>query len=116
MSFPKVRPIKTPEELRSLALAAEADDHTVLGPTHVTTKDGEIVGYIGTVPFTTFWAHSEKCSPRDSLYLLELLEVLHASQGIKRVLSHCSEHSDFYPQMERLGYKHLPTHLFYKEL
>lgn len=104
-----VRPLSSKEDAQKLILLAREDEHTVLFPTHLVTKHGEIVGYgsINAMPMVNVWLHSHKVKARDSLHLLNIAENIAANAGLKQFVMPCSQHSPFFPHMEKLGFKRL---------
>jgi len=72
MSYPSIIPIRTKEDLSKVIAAAKDDNHTPLFPTHGVVKEGSIIGAFSAfaVPFAWYWASTEKCTPRDSAFLL----------------------------------------------
>jgi hypothetical protein len=86
--------------------AAQADNHTVLFPTHVVEKDGTVAGYasICNTPILHVWLDSRRISPRDSLMLWKRGEQIVKTKGYGSVILPCANTSPFYPLMERQGY------------
>lgn len=104
-----VRPLSSQEDVKKLLDLAREDEHTVLFPTHLVTKHGEIVGYgsINAMPMVNVWLHSRKVKARDSLHLLNIAENIAANTGLKSFVMPCSQHSPFHPHMEKLGFNRL---------
>ena len=96
----------TPDDVLPLELAAASDHHTVIVPTHVVKRDGEIIGYgsIGTVPMLNVWVHSTKVNKFESLRLLREAEAIAKAQGAAYVIMPVSEESPFRPYVARMGY------------
>ena len=108
--FPIVRPVMSQADLENLQLAAAADNHPLLYPSHIAEKDGQIIGYGGIVPnvaMVNVWIDSRKAQARDSVYCLNVVENLAFATGAKRIVMPCSEQSPFFPYMERFGYRRL---------
>jgi hypothetical protein len=103
---PWLRPLAGPADLERLAAAARADNHIVVGPSHVIDRGGEVVGYasLGVVPMLHTWVATGKVGPRESLGLLNCGEMLLANLGHRHVILPCAETSPFWPHIERLGY------------
>ena len=108
--YPSLRRLRTPEQLAALQAAAASDNHAVVHPTHVITRNGEVVGYasiLAPVALVNVWLHSQKVHARDSLHLLKVGETLAAETGASAVLFPCSVDSPFIGHMERLGFERL---------
>lgn len=121
-----LRPAQSPEEgqhqaavMEELAAAAAADQHVVLGPTHVVLKGGRVVGYasVAGMPTMHVWMDRQHTNALDSVRMLEHVEVAMRERGIRHVLLPCAEESPFTPHLERLGFRRLgPTVLYIKEV
>lgn len=100
-------PIRDNETVKRLFEAARADDHMVIAPTHVMLRGTEIIGYLslGAMPVVQSWFDSKTGHVLDSLKMIEMGEVVMASQGVTAYQVAVSESSPFAPHMERLGYK-----------
>lgn len=107
--FPRLKPISSREELEALERAAAADNHSVLAPTHLVVRGGDIVGYasIGGIPILNVWVDSQRVKARESAYLLNAAENVAAATGVRRILLPCSQESPFHPLIEKLGYTRL---------
>ena len=104
--LPIVRPIRDAAELEELRQAAEADDHRVIGATHIVRKHGRVVGYgsLGGFPVLNCWLDSVRVNARDTLHVLSVAEALLASAGHSHVLLPCDPGSPLKPYVERLGF------------
>ena len=114
----RIRRIR-PEEVQPLIDEAAKDNHGVFRPTHVATKNGEVVGYlsIGSVPLVYTWMHTQKVTPRDSVNALVFVEDVLKHVGADCVCMPCWENSPYYPYMEEFGYlKLITTTMFAKTL
>jgi hypothetical protein len=102
-------PIAGPEQVKDLLLAAAADDHIVIAPSHVARLGDDLVGYasIGSIPVVNVWLDSQRVKAIDSLRLLRAAEQASRDMGIRQWLMPCAHTSPFYPHMERLGFKRL---------
>lgn len=103
------RPLKDADERARLDLIAKDDGHIVIAPSHVVTKEGEIVGYasLGTLPMLHVWLHSKRVQARDSAAMFQLGEnILHA-RGAVAVCLPCCEESPYYEHMDKFGYRRL---------
>ena len=118
----RLRPAQSPEEAhelqalqQELSRAAAADNHTVLGPTHVVLRDGEVVGYCsaGGLPTVHVWLDSKQVHAAESLRLLETLEAILSDNGVRAILMPCDGNSPFSSHMERLGFTKLGTTVLY---
>ena len=105
-------------DMDPLQIAAAADQHRVIFPSHVADADGEIVGYasICRVPMMFIWAHSTKLNARQSFRLLGEVEA-EAAKVSPVVVLPCATTSPFHPLMPRLGYQRLgPADFYFKQL
>jgi hypothetical protein len=115
----KVRPIRSNDELKQLIEIAAADNHVVIGPTHLLIKGDEIVGYmsLGGITHVHNWFHSEKGNAKDSLLAISQGEAILAQQGITNYIVACDEESPFFGKMEKIGFTPLfNTNLYSKEV
>ncbi len=85
----------------ALVEAAKADNHCVLGPTHILRKDGRIIGYAGKAPAPLmFWSHTQN-SPFDTFRFLRFAI---AQMGGAHWTT-CDLASPLYRFMGELGYE-----------
>lgn len=102
-----MRPIQ-PHDLEVLHERAREDRHEVIAPTHVFTKEGEIVGCvsIGAVPLMLPWFHTRLCHARDSVYYINQMENLAANlfTGSGLICVPVVKESPFQQHIGRLGY------------
>lgn len=113
-----IRPI-TPDDLPKLEAAAQADNHGVFLPSHLITRDAEIVGYlsIGQAPTIFTWLHTKKMNVRDTVGVLNFYENFVACNGHRIVTVPCMADSPLHPYMAKFGYTAVcPTTLFVKKL
>ena len=105
----KLVPLRDGSRLKELSEAAAADNHVVLGPTHLVVRGDKIVGYgsLGGLVTLHVWLDSKSVHAGDSVRMLETAEALLADKGAGAVLMPCAENSPFAPHMERLGFKKL---------
>ena len=105
----------TPDELQALVAAAADDHHSVLFPTHVIKRDGEIVGYLSVcaTPIVNVWAHSKKINALQSVRLMHKLEDELKSNGILNYIMPCAKDSPYYPHMQKLGYTALGENVWH---
>lgn len=120
--WPRLRPLRTEAALRALTEAAAADEHRVIGATHLITRERpgrgiEIVGYagIGGAVLVTAWVDSRKVRARESLGLLSVVESLAGNvvvdvpgqgrQPARMMVQPCAQGSPFRPLMGELGYE-----------
>lgn len=108
MEFPVIMPLRA-EDVKPLKEVAKADNHTLLFPTHVIRRSGEVVGYcsMGGMPILNTWVHSERVRARESAMLLNVAENVMRATGSKAVVTPCSADSPFFPLMEKLGYSRM---------
>jgi hypothetical protein len=98
-----------PEEVHAVAAMARADQHELIAPSHVFTKDGQIVGYasIAQVPLVLPWFDTRKCKARDSLYFINACENLVAecmAPNQELICVPFAAGSPFEPHIEHLGF------------
>lgn len=109
-----------PEDLEALRTSAKADEHAAFRPSHVVTKNGEIIGCleIATIPMVMFWMHTEKAKARDCVAVKTFYENFTANLGGGQTLVAvpCAEKSPLLPFMEQMGYVDAKQKLFLKEL
>ena len=105
----QIVPIATAEQFVDLAKMAKADRHTVVIPSHLVIKKGEIVGYgsIGAVPMLNVWVHSRKVNKFESVRLLHEAEQMLAKGGAQFVILPCANDSPFRKYVGKLGYTEL---------
>jgi hypothetical protein len=109
--LPRLKAIRTREELESVHGAAELDGHGLLAPTHVVLKDNVIAGAfsIGGAMLVTMWLDSERLQARQSFSLINTVENITAEtmrlrgQPAGAVLVEKS--SPFYAVMGGMGYQ-----------
>lgn len=105
--------------LDALHVAAKADNHVVVSPTHVMVRGGQVVGYlsIGALPTVHCWFDSKHKHVLDSIKMIEHGETVGRERGLTSYAVACCEQSPFYAHMERLGYRKLGvTTLWVKDL
>lgn len=98
-------PFVPEKHFEELKRNAANDNHAgVYFPTHVSVKDGEIVGYlsIGVVPMILTWQHTQKVGPLDSLQLLGFVKG--ALQGYKTHIFPCDPASPYNRLLPKAGY------------
>ena len=97
----------TERSLPNLSERMLADDHSVVMPTHIIRKDGDIIGAasVGAAPLVWWCMDSKKAKALDSVRAIKKLENEYASNGIHRAFIMCDKGSNFFPNMERLGNK-----------
>lgn len=118
MKFPELH-LVTQQNIEALAKKLQEDNHPLLFPSHLVSKDGNIIGAvsIGSTPVSFFWMHSKESSPLDSLIAIQVAENIARVNGQRVGLVACSETSPFYQQMDKLGYSPLmKTVIFHKSL
>ena len=111
-------------KIHALKLAAAADEHIVIAPTHVMVKPGpdgqtEIVGYlsINGMPTVHAWFDSKNPRALDSLKMIEHGETICREGGLAMYCVACAAESPFTPHLPRLGFEKLGvTTLWVKKL
>jgi hypothetical protein len=106
--FVRLRPARE-QDIEPLQAAAARDNHRVLAPTHIATKDGQIVGYVsmGAVPVTHVWMDTQQVRARDSLSVLTTIENLASIRGWGLMCLPCSDQSPYLGFMDKFGYSNL---------
>ena len=78
----QVSPITSQEMLEEVKKAAYKDGHEPLFPTHVVTRDGEIVGSFCTIsPTVYWWLDSKKTNASDTALVLQSVDTLINNEG-----------------------------------
>ena len=78
----QVNPIRSQELLDEVNKAASKDEHNPLFPTHVVTRDGEIVGSFCIMsPTVYWWMDSKKTNISDSIMVLQSVDTLMNNEG-----------------------------------
>lgn len=105
--IPKVRKIRTKEEIEAVLKAAREDSDGIVLPSHVVEKDGEIVGAasLAVVPVVMVWSHSKKLGPKESIILKHTYDALMEEKGLPKYIVLCNKHSPYNPVMKSLGFK-----------
>ena len=96
------------EEVPQLEAIAAGDGHTIVAPTHIVERAGEIVGYfsIGAVPMILAWAHTKRMRSRESIHALNVAENYLATVAPGATICvPCVAGSPFEPYMAGLGYR-----------
>jgi hypothetical protein len=94
------------EDLETLKRMAQADDHFVFAPTHVTMKNGDYVGFlsIASIPMVLTWQDTNKVKAIDSIQILKYIEGAISQMGSNLICVPCSPNSPYRSYMERFGY------------
>lgn len=114
-AFPRVRLIQTLEQETEALQAARANNDSIIHPTHVVERDGEIIGAssIARVPILLIWNHTERVSARDSMHLKRVYDSIMETKGFPKYFIACNERSPYNSYMKRFGYKPIwKTELF----
>lgn len=113
----QLQPLVSQARLVELQMAAAADEHIVIAPTHIMERNGEIIGYLslGAMPVVQAWFHSQKCRALDSVRMIRAGEQVFREIGVKQYCVGVSEHSPFAPHMGRLGYTRLLTNTLWRK-
>jgi len=101
----QLQPIRQ-EDLQPLYKAAAEDNHVVVAPTHVVSRDGEIIGYysINAIPHVEWWLHTEKVKALTSIRLLNQVSTAMSKCGFPWIQTVIPDTSPFLPVAERIGY------------
>lgn len=97
----RIRPF-THGDLHKVLTAAMQDGHSVLKPTHVVERSGEVIGAIeiASVPLIHLWCHTKKVTPKDSIRIRDFFENM---AGTKMFVLPCSKNSPYLEHMEQRG-------------
>jgi hypothetical protein len=101
----KIRPIRE-VDVPLLKDAAERDQHGVLSPTHVLTKNGEFIGYLSLagMPMVSAWMHTKEVHGRDTLQVIGFAENVVVNNGAISMAVPVPKRSPMHDQMAKLGY------------
>lgn len=109
-------PLSPEMEYAMTAASAEDGGHCAPLATHVFLRDLEIVGAAALcAPVITFWAHSKKLHPRESLELAQRCTAK-AGELHKHFLAACSPDSPFWHLMPKLGYRRIGNADFFQPI
>lgn len=106
----------TPAKLAALEIAAAADHHVLLLPTHTVERNGgEILGYFSlcAAALIFMWLDSRRIQPRDSLGLIGGVHAALKMRGIKNAFTTCDPASPFRSVMDRFSYRRLGAGEFF---
>jgi hypothetical protein len=106
-SFPTVKLIQTLEQESNVLQAARANNDSIIHPTHVVERNGEIIGAssFGRIPILLLWNHTEKVSARDSMHLKRVYDSIMETKGFPRYFIACNENSPYNSHMKRFGFR-----------
>lgn len=101
-----------PSDLGKVLTAAKADNHSVLAPTHLIERDGEVIGCleIASTPVVMVWMDSKKTKIRDSIRIMDFYEdqvgelLERNGRQDKQVIVPCSAKSPYLDYMKEIGY------------
>ena len=100
----QVRAVRGEREYDMVQERAGENGHTVLNPTHMILKDGEVVGAFGLeVSCVSWWMHDEKSGKRDNLAAYQVLEALLSERGATGYMVPCEAESPYHGMMETMG-------------
>jgi hypothetical protein len=104
--FPKFRLIQDAAERDRVIAAARADNDSIIHPSHLLERGGEIIGAasMAVVPLVMVWNDSRKISARDSLHLTRIYDAHMEAKGFKNFVMACNRRSPYNPHMKKLGY------------
>ncbi len=114
MNFPRLVPF-TPDKLPALQEAAAADQHCVVLPTHTVERGGDLLGYfsLANVATTLMWLDSQKIMPRESMGLINSIELYLHLRGCEHNFTCCDPKSPFRAVMNHFGYQMLGSGDFF---
>lgn len=104
----KINPVTTADDLAKIIVAATAENHPVLDPSHMAVNEaGDVRGYFsaGRVNLGIFWS-SVKNTPLESMKIVKAGRAELARQGKLQILL-CDEISPFHALMPRIGFARL---------
>jgi hypothetical protein len=104
------------EDMDALVREAQADNHSVVAPTYLISKEGETVGYIGVIPTIAPWMHTKKTNVRDSILMMNTFENVLRCQSAQIVGVACVNQSPYFKYMPEAGYVNTQSTLFLKNL
>lgn len=104
--FPKFRMILDDDEKARVMAAVRADNDSLIHPSHVLERGGEIVGAasMAVVPLVMVWNRSDRIGPKDSFYLTRIYDAVMEQKGHKNFIMACNKKSPYSPHMKKLGY------------
>lgn len=106
-NLPYLQPFSgTGQEFKELLQKAKEDGHSVFYPTEVVWKNGERVGWFSfnAAPLVWAWMSTKKMKIRDSLQMVNTMEVIARRQGFPGICFPCSKESPFYEYLKKIGY------------
>ncbi len=101
-----------PEMEAGLIAAAQADGHTVILPSHVICRAGELQGYLslGAATFIMPWFDTRKMKSRDTIQIINTAENVLRVSGRAWALAPFPKDSPLHPMMTSLGYQNVGTY------
>lgn len=107
----EITPLKDELQLRALYHNAQEDGHLPLYPSHLVTKQDEIVGYLSLarMPIFLAWLHTQKINAHESYRVLKNGEKLLRDAGHSSVILPCAKSSPFFEFLPRLNYQPVST-------
>lgn len=104
-SFPTVKLIQTLEQESKVLQAARTNNDSIICPTHVVERNGEIIGAasIARIPLLLIWSHRSKISARDSMHLKRVYDSIMETKGYPKYFVACDETSPYNSYMDRFG-------------
>jgi hypothetical protein len=108
---PIIQPAKV-EDLEELHKLAQDDAHSVVLPSHIVRKNGQIIGSVSVaqVPMVLVYMNTKRSVAIDSYCVSNFFENFLAAHGNKTVCVPCHVKSSLRPYMESVGYKAYGTH------
>lgn len=117
--FPTLKKIRSDAEADAVIAAARANNDSMIAPTHVVMKDGEIAGAwsVNAIPLVLCWHHTERMKARDSLLMKNTVDAVLDSAGVRQYVTCCRSESPYMEHMEKFGYEPVwPTNLFLRDV
>ena len=99
----QIRPISSEEERLQVYEEAEKDGNRhPLMPTHVVTKENDIVGaFCLFSPTVYWWMHTKKIRGRDSYSVFQAMSALLANEGIYKFVLPCELESPYFSLLSK---------------
>lgn len=104
--YPKFRLIQDDEEKARVMAAIKADNDSLIHPSHLLERRGEIIGAasLAVVPIVMAWNHSRHVTARDSMHIKLVHDAIMETKGHRNYVIACNKRSPYNAHMKRLGY------------
>ena len=102
----KFRRIADTAELEKVLSAIKADNDSLFSPSHVATRNGEIVGAasLAVLPLACAWNHTQKITAKDSMQLKMVYDCIMETKGFSSYFIACNKQSPYNGHMIKLGF------------